>query len=255
MEITPIEIECITVIHQPEQAQAPWRIHLNQQPLKTPAGQVVQSAYEHFIRAMAYELERREVLDVRELSLYSMFSTYLDYLCAQEAMPIAHWQALILRDVCLTSAAGPEVSAQLARQKPLLHYLNEIGVGHPGLPQAPDALSLEVFQTDPTFAVLVEKTYHDFYLSDPVLACIAINSHHTFGSVILGGLLGTGKITPVDYTECLLAAEMVNAREFDNLSVEEHREAFASILIGACTLSEFRKLVAPEHPSPQVQTC
>jgi hypothetical protein len=244
VEITPIEIERITVMHQPEHAQAPWAIKLNQQPLKTPAGKLVQSGREDFIRAMAYELERREVLDVRELSLYSMFSTYLDYLCEQEAMPLADWQALILRDVCLTSAAGPEVSAQLARQKPLLHYLNEIGVEHPGLPQTADALNMKLFQTAPSFAVLVEKTYRDFCLSDPALACIAINSHHTFGSVILGGLLGTGKITPVDYAECLLAAEMVNAREFGDLSIEEHREAFASILIGACTLSEFRKLLA-----------
>lgn len=215
-------------------------------PLVTPDGSVVAHANKKLLQHMESELECRNILDVTELTTYSMFCTWNDLLVKQNIVftkqDIRNW---IISDPILRACAGPEKIDQLYKWSALLEVLEEIDISYPDLVQSMDIEGVEEWissmgeEYEKSFNKFVDKMYEEFSILSKEQKTAVVNSLNCHSSFCYGLLLATKKCTEIEYANAILAGECLLPIIFADSSRDEYKEAFYHLVLDANIITNF----------------
>jgi hypothetical protein len=213
------------------------------EPIKTPAGKVVQSENELVLRRMVQDLQELSTLpledgvlaDPRPTSVYYLFSTLLDFLDEGKGLSGADIRHLLEHDPIFYPSAGPEWPEQLSAWEGARKFIEERGHAlHP----RPGYQSDEWTSLGEALARLFET------LSRPQRAAVDTLRSVFDGTVIFALALVTNSLEPNEYAHAVLAASPAHTGIFGFTGSRKspqkiHQEVFIAVRQIAETVRDF----------------
>jgi chaperone required for assembly of F1-ATPase len=162
-------------------ADGAYTILVNDEPLRTPKGHVVQLASWELANAMADELMTAGTLDLQRLTLYALYATQRDFIEDRIDATIGAILQHFPGDFALHPDPDPALAArQLPTWAPLLAYLRAIG------PELPIGRPL---QDMPVPWEFTEALRTQLMAMSPAQLSVVLLAVTNLGSVIVGILL------------------------------------------------------------------
>lgn len=233
--------------------------------LRSPKGLLLCHKNRQILREMESELEFMDKLSPEELSLYSLWSTLVDFSIplAEEPYEYEWFRELLLNDPALRTAAGPEQITQLRFLHLVESFLNRYGLRNPRFPQIPLGQQYLDLQspTDPNEVSDFEDPFFadPFFEKDKDVTNLLVTLHKIastlnptqktvfmvtlarYGSITLALMLALGVISGREFGMTLFLVQGILAKEWGG-SQKMEKKAQDAVLRDINLILNFEKL-------------
>jgi hypothetical protein len=211
-------------------------LRVNGQPIALPSGNpllhprlsLLEHIREEFSGFGFLHLDKsNRVVKPDIISSYALLATQRQLEAAADHVFVTQFRKWLLLDPMLRSCAGPELTDQMARWRPVLTYVDESGLQLPSFPQIPiecdetdDATSILRKLTEPMlgdnpkrdeyeklvlqFLTAVEADFITLGLEEQTVIFFLCRGH---GYTLFPMMLATGRCTASQYANAVMAAE------------------------------------------------
>jgi hypothetical protein len=224
----------------------------NQEPIRTPAGKILQSENEAILKCIIQDLQEFPTLDVqggalnvpRATSAYYLFCTVLDFIDEGKGLSAHDIQHLLEHDPVFYPGAGPEWVDQLSAWEGARAFIKNT-TGQDLRPRT---------SYGPAEWTSLAQTLSRVFDALPSPQRAAVDSLRTLfeGTVVFALALAMGNMGLDEYTSAVLATSPAHAGIFGFASGTKspdkvHQEAFRDIRQIAQTVREFLACADPIH--------
>ena len=216
--------------------------------LLMPDGSPLIHPDDRFLTHLGWELEALGEVNVRTLSLFSMFCTLQIFTLKEAPATLESLEGLLMNDPALqTASSGPEQCLQLERSECVSRLLARDGLHRPLFsPLWSDRATLEANGVYEIFSDIVNAVVPRYNDLTPPQRCVVNQSLHCHGSFLLGLALASSLCTRMEYAQAVLA---VSGRDFqvsEGVSRTRYLKDFRALLADAAVFDLFLTLVGPK---------
>ncbi|MDG4945736.1 hypothetical protein NMK71_04860 [Weeksellaceae bacterium KMM 9713] len=217
--------------------------------LKTSSGIEIKNSNRELLEQLAYELECYDNLNIRDLSLYVLINTQLDFIeSGKFNVDKTRFRNVLLNDPTLKASAGPERIHQFAKWRKLFEYLEIINFDYPDIIQAFEIEEVEDWIASKgknysnSINEFVDLFYREFQILNSVQKSAVLNLMNIHGSVIYSIFLATKKCSVMEYAVAILASHCIIPNVFLDVSKEEYKESLLDLKQDALLITEYINL-------------